>query len=254
MNQWISGRACLLLLSLALLGLSACGSSKRIEGYVAPEAAASDFGYLLPTKRPGDELKAYLEEQLMVQPDNWVYHRDLGCLYQSRTTLVAPPLRWEYVRKATAHLARADELNPGDPQTLAYLGLARAASAKGPDVALFAKMRVAQEGFRLLDEAVALLPENYSLRVIRATAGSLAPGFLGRQTAVAEDVALIRKGLEERQDMPVHLRTFALIFMGDYYSIENKQKAREYWKQAEAMDSHFAVEATQRLEGTYLGW
>lgn len=207
-------------------------------------------GYMLPSARPSDEIKRFLEEQLPVQAANAVYHRDLGTLYQSRVRLVAPARRFELVRLANKHLDQANRLRPNDPQTLIFLGMARASRGKDPEVNLLSRMTSVLEGFALMDQAVALEPNNFSLHLLRAKAGILAPTMLGRTRLLQVDYRYLQKYLAEPESLPIHLRALGLIFMGDYQQLKGKpEDAPQFWRKAAALDTTYKHEASKRLKG-----
>lgn len=218
-----------------------------------PEAETS---YILSSFRPQENLRKYLSEVVAVQPNNVIYHRDLGTWYQSRMTLVTGELKTDYIKRSVDHLERAYAQMPEDPQTLIYYGLALASKATLKETPAFTRLQIALRGFRLMDQAVAKDPENFSVRLLRAKANSMAPLIMARGSSMAQDYTWIRGQLDNNDDLPIHLQTLGVIFIGDYFFEQKKdrQKAMAQWKKAAGMDSSFAEEATWRLEGTIPGF
>ena len=191
-----------------------------------------------------------------VQPDNVIYHRDLGTWYQSRITLITGDQKTDYIKRSVDHLERAYAVMPEDPQTLIYYGLALASQATLKETPTFKKLQIALRGFRLMDEAVAKDPENFSVRLLRAKANSMAPLIMARGNSLAQDYAWIRGQLDHNEKLPIHLRTLGVIFIGDYFFEQKKdnKRAKSHWEKAAGMESSFAEEADWRLEGTIPGF
>ncbi len=237
----------LLLAGLAIIGCG--GLHKRTSQTAAPS------GYQLPQARPDDADVANLEERLRLNPDDAIANRELGSLFQSRTSLVAPPERYELVRRANVLLDKAYAAMPEDPQTLIFLGLARASRGKLPEVALVSKLTTVLEGFSLMDQAVAKDPDNFSLRLIRAKAEILAPAILGRGKTLDEDYKFLYQRIFKDRNLPSHLQVLGLIWLGDYhYNVGKKAYAPHYWKKALQVASNFTQEVDDRLAGRNLGF
>lgn len=235
-------------LLVLILALSSCAPSIKTPADVSPRPIP---GYVLPESRPGDEIVNQLKGRLAQAPDDGIAHRDLGSIYQSRTLLVKPPERWELVRLANEHLNEAFAQLPEDPQTLIFLGLARASRGKLPETNVLNKLTLALEGFALMDKAVAGDPENFSLRLVRAKAAAMAPAILGRNKVLMEDYSWLYEQIMSENQLPKHLRALGYLFLGDYHqSRKNLEKARLYWVQAQKMDTHYKKEAQERMTNT----
>jgi len=224
------------------LTLSFCARPpKKIDVEALPEVEGR---FVLPPAEPPrtvlDEKIALLEKD----PGNPRLHRDVGTYYQ----VFSQPRNWDYVELAIKHLSIAIEAQPDDTQTLIYLGLAKASFARGPKVPLLSKVGMAREAFYSMDRAVALDPENFCLRLIRAKAQLLAPTILGRSKTLKDDHLWLAYSMEHHK-MPEHYRMLGRIFLGDYAEKWEKDKtlAITYWKQVAESDSAFASIAQGRL-------
>lgn len=239
----------LAMLLLALATFSCAGSLKRAT------TSTVTSGYELPSARPDDAVLAELEARLREQPDDPTLNRDLGSLLQSRTSLVAPPARYDLVRRANELLEKARIGLPEDPQTLIFLGLARASRGKLPEVPLVSKLTTVLEGFSLIDQAVARDPQNFSLRLIRAKAEILAPAILGRGKLLEEDYRFLYDRIFKDKALTQHLRVLGLIWLGDYhFNVGKKEVAPHYWKKALQLESNFTQEVDDRLAGRNIGF
>lgn len=241
-----------------LFSLLLCQCAPRVDSKqsLTEDLPPSIASYTFSSFRPGLMLRNYLEEMIVAQPENVIYHRDLGTWYQSRMTLLTGAEKEAVIRRSVDHLERAYQAMPEDPQTLIYYGLALASEATLKDKPAFVRLQTALRGFRLMDEAVDKDPQNFSIRLLRAKANSLAPIIVARGASLSQDYAWIRGQLEHNEDLPIHLRTLAVIFIGDYFfeQKKDKERARTHWLEASEMASSFSEEARWRLEGTMPGF
>ncbi len=239
-------------LAMLLLALATIGCAGVLR---KPPASTGKVGYELPTVRPDDGVLAELEARLREQPDDPILNRDLGSLLQSRTSLVEPPLRWDLVRRANELLSKAQLGLPEDPQTLIFLGLARASRGRLPEVPLVSKLTTVLEGFSLIDQAVARDPQNFSLRLIRGKAEILAPAILGRGKMLEQDYRFLYDRTFKDKELAPHLRVLGLIWLGDYhYNVGKKDLSPHYWKKALQLESSFTQEIDDRLAGRNTGF
>ncbi|RME68636.1 MAG: hypothetical protein D6781_10450 [Verrucomicrobia bacterium] len=91
------------------------------------------------------------------------------------------------LREAVALLQAACREAPGEALPRAWLGAALVWRAR--DVPLLRKRAQAEAGFRELDAAVAMAPEDAEVRLIRAETCSVLPQMAGRHEIVAGDFA-----------------------------------------------------------------
>lgn len=234
---------------LSLVGITLCimlvgCSSHQATVPVTPRPSTLDFQWALPAQPAREADLTAAVDRLAAQPQNPDAMREAGVLYQ----VLSPPDRWHYLDRAIAILdvpALRD-----DPVSLMYMGLSKAAKARDPDVGLLSKLGLARAGFASMDRAVALAADNYSLRLLRAKAGLLAPGVLGRGQLVAEDRAYVEIAVR-RGDLPVHLQAMGLIFLGDAQDRVEKDRvaAQALWRQASSLDTPYAAMARTRLGG-----
>lgn len=242
---------------LLLTSQFACmGPAKTAPVREATGAGPLGSSFVLPPNQPTRSDLDALLLRLEREPDNAQPRRELGILYQT----LSPPDHWDFLDRAIENLELAREQVPDDPATLMFLGLAKAAKGRDPAVNLLAKLATARAGFRLMDQALALAPDNFSLRLLRGKAQLLAPGILGRKQALSEDHGWLRVRLQAHPaaSLPHHLAARGHLFLGDYqHRIEKDEEgARELWRRARELGkgSFAAVEATSRLAGSPEGF
>ena len=233
------------ILVAVILGTLACQKKREIDVPIDLLGSA----YVLSSALPGEQDLDHALQALRETPQDPFRLREAGTLYQR----LSPPDRWDYVDAAIDLLEKADLQLPNDPQTLIYLGLAKAAKARGPATSLFAKLPLAKEGFRLMDRAVAFFPESFSLRLLRAKAQLLAPAIVGRTRTLNEDRAWLEEQLDGGERLPPHLMVMGFVFLGDYaHRAENDEPgARKWWSKAAQLGAGtpFGEQARQRLTG-----
>ncbi len=239
-------------LPLLILLFSCAGPRKRPTAMEGTETVSWDGPFELPLHQPGPEDLDALLERLAAEPASMALRREAGILYQ----ILSPPDRWDYLDQAIMHLTWVQERHASDPAALMFLGLAKAAKGKDPTVNPLAKLASAREGFRLMDQALALAPESFSLRLLRAKAQLLAPGILGRKQSLAEDYAWLSARLEPdpKPGLARHLAARGYIFLGDYQHRKAKDEAgaRALWQRARDLGKGGYAEkvAISRLAGS----
>ncbi|MFM7205021.1 MAG: hypothetical protein ACKO6N_29965 [Myxococcota bacterium] len=187
-----------------------------------------------PEVRAYPRNEAWLKEdlaRLAKDPQNADILRDVGIGYN----VLGAPDNWEYILKAREHLEKAQKLRPNDPHTLIFLGSTLALQARHKETSLLEKKRLADQGLAFMDKAVALAPQDYRIRLLRATAGFGAPSFLGRSGLVEEDVAVVRKVLEPTPpaNLQGHQKAAGYLLLGRYAESKGElPKARTYWSKA----------------------
>ena len=229
-------------MGLLLLSVPCCRRAPLRDEIVSPKPS----GFQLPVEEVSEADLARLSALLEENPGDPDVERELGIVYQR----LSPPDRWAYLDEAIRHLEAAREKLPEDVKLLVYLGLSRAAKARDGSVPLLEKWALARRGFEFLDQALALDPENFSARLLRAKAQLLAPPILGRgQTLKADEIRLTRFLTDPRPSLPKHLQIQGFLFLGDYESIANKdaERARIWWlRVAEADTEGRLPEAVER--------
>ena len=106
------------------------------------------------------------------------------------------------VGKAEAHLDRALELAPDDPQILALSGTVLCLKGRDAKLPVF-KMRHVQKGLKKMDRAVELAPMDFGIRWQRgATCLNLPPVFERSGTAVEDFTQLLAMAEHAPQSVP----------------------------------------------------
>lgn len=106
------------------------------------------------------------------------------------------------VGKAEAHLDRALELAPDDPQILALSGTVLCLKGRDAKLPVF-KMRHVQKGLQKMDRAVELAPMDFGIRWQRgATCLNLPPVFERSGTAVEDFTQLLAMAEHAPESMP----------------------------------------------------
>ncbi len=242
-NRSKNRKTALLLWVPLCMAISFCARpTKKFD--IDPESVTGKR-FALPAQEPDKSILDRYLEKLADDPENPKLLRDVGTYYQ----VFSQPRNYEYVELAMAHLEKALEAMPEDPQTLIYLGLSKASYARSPKVPLFSKPAMAREAFFSMDHAVALDSENFCLRLIRAKAQLLAPAILGRTKTLKED----HLWMVERMNgpgLPEHYLMLGRIFLGDYEEKmqNNHAGALVYWRLVAESDSAFAPIAQARLK------
>lgn len=187
-----------------------------------------------PEVRAYPRNEAWLQEdlaKLAKDPKNPDLLRDVGIGYN----VLGAPNNWDYILKARKMLEEANKLRPNDPHTLIFLGSTLALQARHSNTSWLDKKGLADQGLAYIDKSVALAPNDYRIRLLRATSGFGAPSFLGRDALLEEDIALLRKMLEPTP--PAHLqghqKAAGYLLLGRYSESKGDlPKARGYWSKA----------------------
>lgn len=185
-------------------------------------------GDALASPRPRDD--KYLQEdlaRLAKEPKNPVYMREAGISYN----VLGAPDNVAYLKKAKNLLEEANKIKPQDPSTLLFLGSTYGLLAKSSETGMFEKKDLLTKSFDLMDKAIALEPNNFRNRLIRATSGLAAPSLFGRDSMLDQDIEYIKNNLEKNRDSsPKQMIAGAYLLLGSYSSQKKSDyvKAKDY--------------------------
>jgi hypothetical protein len=142
---------------------------------------------------------------------------------------------------------------PSDPLILAYSGSIQLLES-ARTMALWRKGKLAKEGLRLLDEAVARSPQDPEIRFIRAASTFHLPGFFRREEQSKADFAWLAPQVPEavaRGRLERRLGAAALYHHGLVLDRSgNGPAARDAWRETIRIgqDTRAAADARKRLE------
>ncbi|HAA85626.1 MAG TPA: hypothetical protein DCE14_04645 [Kosmotogaceae bacterium] len=187
-----------------------------------------------------------IERRLVDNPDDVEALILLARIYQDK----AVDGDVESLDKAEALLIRALDNSPDNAEALAWLGsikLLRARDSWFPP----SKLWYLNAGFRDLDRAVSLEPDNPLLRVIRAVSYISIPStFMKRGTAIGDLEYVIILSDRLPGTVPDDLLAHAHYLLGDYYHDSNKMdKALFHLRKAaeSAPDSKYGMKAAELM-------
>lgn len=203
---------------------------------------------------PSDE--QFLKEsmnRLKEDPKNISYHLVVAIAYLKQ----ADPTKWDYLDKAKKHLKKAKAKFPNDPYILMYLGRATGAQALNLKPSVFTRLKLAREGFRLMDRAVKQKPDCMWLRLLRGEAQLMAHPILRRKERLRKDAAHIEKFTQAKEFklLSPYQQAKLHLFMGCYLekTKAEKSKYQTEWKLAAEKGGVTAIgkEAKARLGGQW---
>ena len=199
-----------------------------------------------------DQLKQE-QERFKQNPNDPFRQLSLALVYLKQ----ADSKRWDYLEIAKKHFSKAMDAFPSDPFVLMYLGRTTGAQALNMEPSVLSRLRLAREGFRLMDKAVKLKPDCMWLRLLRGEAQLMAHPILRRGDRLEEDAEAISvfmvsdqfAQLNKYQQAKMHL------FLGCYYQkIKSDNEAiKSQWVLAQQKGSTTEVgtEAGARLSGRW---
>lgn len=192
-----------------------------------------------------EELKLELEDH----PEEPTLLRDIGILYHN---LGAAGDR-KAVEEAFSYLEKSYQLDSEDPLTLGYLGSTETLKARDSSNPAN-KIRFVKEGIKKMDKAIKMVPDEISLRLLRANNSLGLPSFFHRDKVAKKDFEYLLHLSEE------HPERFDNDTLGGVYlglaSVYEKEgdilRAREFWEKVIEVnpDSTDAEEAERMLKLT----
>ena len=189
-----------------------------------------------------EKKKAELKEN----PDDAKILKSLGIICHNLGILKIRGASQEAVR----YLRRANELMPDDYEVLAYLGSAETMIARDSWNPI-KKISCANEGIRLIDEAVYKDPGNIIVMLVRINNSLFLPKLFKRSDLAKEDLLhLLELSKRRKEDFTLEMMAEIYFYLGNICMSENNSiKAREYWEKAAkvAPDSTWGRKAKGKL-------
>jgi len=184
--------------------------------------------------------------ELKENPDDVKILKSLGIIYHNLGILKIHGAPQEAVK----YLRRANELMPDDYEVLAYLGSAKTMIARDSWNPI-KKISYANEGIRLIDEAVYKDPDNIAIRFVRANNSLSLPKFFKRSDLAKKDLDyLLELSKRRKEDFTSEMMAEIYFHLGNIcISEDNPIKAKEYWEKAAktAPDSKWGRKARGKL-------
>ena len=205
--------------------------------------------FSIPALPPDEGTLKQLIADLETNAESAVLHRRLGIAYFK----LSYPDRWDYITHAIEHLEVAARLQPNLPETTIYLGLSQAINARKPGLSLLARLGSARGGFQLMDQAVGLAPDNFSVRLLRAKADLAAPPMLGRRDLLKEGWLWISDQLANPDALSADLRARGYLFLGDHADriMKDRDQARRHWQRAAELAKGLPL--AEKARSRYMG-
>lgn len=188
-----------------------------------------------------------------LDPDNPERHITLGFAYLKK----ADTTNWELLDQAKKHFAKVRKIYPKNSVVLMYLGRVTGAQALNMKPSTFTRLRLAREGFKLMDKAVNIAPDCVWLRLLRGEAQLMAHPILRRKERLKKDANKIMAFMADKQfdSLSPYQQAKLHLFLGCYY--EKVKKDRKViltqWQLAieKGVGTVVAKEAQARLKGSW---
>ena len=126
----------------------------------------------------------------------------------------------EQAVKAFLELMKAE---PGNAMAVAYLGSSYAITARDSR-SITDKVRYTNRGLRFLDQAVTMAPDDFTIRLIRASVAGNLPAMFGRSETAVEDGIVLDKIFSAAQ-----APTMALHMVGIYEMLSEQAADKGDW-------------------------
>ena len=171
----------------------------------------------------------------------------LGSAYHNSATLKIKGAS----RKAVSYLQKAHFLSPNDDEVQAYLG--SATTMMGRDSwNVLTKISNVNKGIKMMDQAVARLPENIAVRMVRANNSLDLPESFHRKEIAKKDFQHLETLIiKPSSDIEPDIKAEVFYQLGKFYQREgNILLAREYFKKAvnASSNSQWGKESARSLE------
>ncbi len=165
--------------------------------------------------------------------------------------------KWNYLENAAGHLRKVLKAFPDNPFVSMQLGRAVGGRALDTQPSTFQRLRWAREGYKYMDRAVRLAPNDVFLRLLRAEAQLLSHPILRRHKPLQQDARRVRDfmtgdafaGLPDMQKARMHL------FVGNFLqkSDSSSREMFRHWELARVLgkDTPIAEEASARKMGRW---
>ncbi|CAM2067702.1 hypothetical protein SCOR_20130 [Sulfidibacter corallicola] len=192
-------------------------------------------------------------ETLRQTPHNAALNVEVGLDYLT----IANSENFTFLARAVEHFEIARLEHPSEATLLMYLGLATGSQALDMAPSVMKRLKLARQGFKYMDQAVAKAPNCVYLRMLRGTAQLLAHPVLRRAAALKEDADRVKAfmGSPEFERLPDFQKAKYHLFLGSFLGRDKKEdgEARQHWEQALllAKESHVGREAASRLAGSH---
>lgn len=176
---------------------------------------------------------ASLEQAVSGAPDDLDLQYQLGLAYNDFALLAEEDENEEALEKAIAIFEDIYKQDPSRVEAQAMLGSATVLKARFSSI--FTKIRWAERGFVIIDEAVEADPENVGLRLIRAANAAQVPGFLGRSDEASGDFAWLLAEIEKNPEkFDDGLRRSVYFYAGEYRMKKDDKSAADLLLKAQA--------------------
>lgn len=185
--------------------------------------------YGLREKAALQEFVQQLENKTKSHSSSIKKFKMLGIAYHNLATLKIK----DASRKAVAYLQKAHSLSPNDDEVQAYLG--SATTMVGRDSwNILTKISNVNKGIKMMDQAVARLPENIAVRMVRANNSLDLPKFFKRKEIAKKDFQHLETLIvKPSSNIAPDIKAEVFYQLGKFYKREgNILLAREYFKKA----------------------
>jgi hypothetical protein len=159
--------------------------------------------------------------------------------------------------KAAQHFQKAAERFPNDPVLMIYWGLATGAQALDMEPSILSRIKWAREGFKKMDQAVKLDPDNYLFRLFRGDAELKAHPVFRRGDLMESDARFLEDFMRKPafETLLPHQKARLHLFMANYLAKKKQPKEKINAELAMAVQlgrgTSVAAEAQARLEGRW---
>ncbi|MBF4801485.1 hypothetical protein [Aeromonas hydrophila] len=194
--------------------------------------AKGDVSY--PTEIPDSEhVQRTLMQQLLAIPESQRSQQQWRQLSLVSIALLSNADS-SLVKEAEVILNQARAIYPQDAEIMAVQGSLFCIQAGSHSIDSMQAMTLANKGFRQLDRAVLVAPEQLGPRLQRAITASRAPTFLGKRPLARDDFAYLLSVVPAIPDTQM-LRAMLLYHLGEL-SQQDKDLASSMWKQAAVLE------------------
>lgn len=169
------------------------------------------------------------ENEVRIDSSNIEKIKMLGIAYHNLATLKVK----DASKRAVAYLQKTHSLSPNDDEVQVYLG--SATTMVGRDSwNVLTKIGTAKKGIKLIDDAVARMPDSIVIRMVRANNSLDLPDFFKRKEIARKDFQQLEMLVTKSStDIEPDIKAEIFYQFGMFYKRENNDlMAKEYFKKA----------------------